>query len=313
MNFIDKQKKMERSIAMKQVWIASALLLLTACNGKNQTETNVVEGNDSTAVEITDSVKDAEQVDAVTSATSVEKSPTYNGVIDIAPQQRATVSLTMGGKIASLNIRPGIAVTKGQVIANMENPEYIELQQNFLEADAQTEFLALEHERQKTLNTQNAASQKKLEESKAMWLSMKSKRDAAAARLSALGIAPQLIKEQGIRAFLPIKAPISGYVTDMKVNIGSYLQMGDAICNIINKSQPMIILTVYEKDIKQMEVGTQLAFRANGMGKTSFHATVINVEQRVDAQDYSIKVYASVSTPNTNFRPGMYVRARKSK
>ena len=77
---------MERSIAMKQVWIASALLLLTACNGKNQTETNVVEGNDSTAVEITDSVKDAEQVDAVTSATSVEKSPTYNGVIDIAPQ-----------------------------------------------------------------------------------------------------------------------------------------------------------------------------------------------------------------------------------
>ena len=50
MNFIDKQKTMERSIAMKQVWIASALLLLTACNGKNQTETNVVEGNDSTAV-----------------------------------------------------------------------------------------------------------------------------------------------------------------------------------------------------------------------------------------------------------------------
>ena len=72
----------------------------------------------------------------------------------------------------------------------------------------------------------------------------------------------------------------------------------------------MLQLTVYEKDIKLMKVGKTILFRVNGMGKTSFPATISSVDQAVDKTDYSIKVYARVKDSNPTFRPGMYVRAK---
>ena len=80
----------------------------------------------------------------------------------------------------------------------------------------------------------------------------------------------------------------------------------------IDKAHPLLQLTVYEKDLHHIQVGNTLAFRANGMGKKNFHATVVSIDQAVDDKDYSIKVYAKVTTDDQAFRPGMYVRARVS-
>ena len=59
-----------------------------------------------------------------------------------------------------------------------------------------------------------------------------------------------------------------------------------------------------------MAVGKNLEFRVNGMGKTTFSATIISIDQSVDKSDYSVKVYAKVRSTNADFRPGMYVRAK---
>ena len=72
----------------------------------------------------------------------------------------------------------------------------------------------------------------------------------------------------------------------------------------------MLELTVYEKDIALMKVGDKLQFRVNGLGKSTFAATIVSIDQAVDKKDYSIKVYAKVSETNPQFRPGMYVRAK---
>lgn len=107
-----------------------------------------------------------------------------------------------------------------------------------------------------------------------------------------------------------MKAPLSGYVTNLRVNLGTYLNAGEPICDLINKSQLLLQLTVYEKDLSLMQVGGEVEFRVNGMGKETFKATVVAIDQSVDATDYSIKVYAHVLSNCPDFRPGMYVRAR---
>ena len=53
-----------------------------------------------------------------------------------------------------------------------------------------------------------------------------------------------------------------------------------------------------------------MQFRVNGMGKQTFVATIVSIDQTVDAKDYSVKVYARVKDVRPDFRPGMYVRAR---
>ena len=290
----------------KTTLLFATALVMMSCGGK--TEPSMAEMEEKADSVAADTVKT--EVDAVTSATNVANSPTFNGLISVAPNRIATVSLTIGGRIHSLNVMSGKAVARGQVIATLDNPEFIELQQTYLESKAQLEYLEKEYLRQKTLGQGEATSQKRVEESRADYLSMKSRTEAAATRLKALGISPSSVCTNGIRPYLPVVAPIGGFVGNLSVNLGKYVEAGMPICDVVNKSNPMLELTVYEKDIALMKVGDKLQFRVNGLGKSTFAATIVSIDQAVDKKDYSIKVYAKVSETNPQFRPGMYVRAK---
>lgn len=291
----------------KTMTLFAAALLIVSCGGKNAATVEETEvKTDSVAV---DSVNT--DIDAVTSATNVANSPSFNGLLTISPDRLATVSLTMGGRIHSLSVMSGKAVAKGQVIATLDNPEFIELQQTYLDSHAQLEFLEKEYARQKALGSGEATSQKRVEQSRAEYLSMKSRMEASATRLKALGIAPSSVVANGIRPYLPIVAPIGGYVSNLSANIGKYIEVGEPICDIINKSNPLIELTVYEKDITLMKAGGKILFRVNGMGKSTYSGTIVSIDQAVDMKDYSIKVYARVDDVNPMFRPGMFVVAKR--
>lgn len=290
----------------------AAAVLFVACSGNNSSDAGSLSDDNA---EKSDSIEakanaDSVSVDGVSSATNVANSPTFNGVLMVSPQQNATVSLTMGGKVHSLKVMPGQAVTRGQVVASIDNPEYIELQQTYLDASAQTEYLEKEYKRQSALGDNDAASQKKVQQSKAEYLSMHSHLSAAASRLSTLGVNPAHIKSNGIQPYLLVKSPINGFVTNLNVNLGKYLEAGEPICDVINKAQPLIQLTVYERELNMMRIGRPVEFRVNGMGKQTFSAQIISIDQSVDAKDYSIKVYAKVTSSNSDFRPGMYIRAK---
>lgn len=291
---------------MKKITFPLILLVLTAC-GENK---EVQPEEEATAVAVVENVTDSIQVDAITSATSKPNQVSFNGTMVIPPQRMATVSLTMGGVIKSTSLLPGEPVRQGSVLATLENPDFITLQQTYLDSHAQAEFLEAEYLRQQALSAEQAASQKKLQQSKADYLSMKSRVEAAAAQLKLLEVEPEVLLKEGIQPFLQIKAPISGYVADVKMNVGKYMNVGDALCEIVDKSRTLLRLTTYEKDLADMKVGNPVQFRVNGMGKIVFKATLISIGQKVDEDTRSVEVYAKVDTVDSQFRPGMYVTAR---
>ena len=291
---------------MKKITFPLILLVLTAC-GENK---EVQPAEEATTVAVAENVTDSIQVDAITSATSKPNQVSFNGTMVIPPQRMATVSLTMGGVIKSTSLLPGEPVRQGSVLATLENPDFITLQQTYLDSHAQAEFLEAEYLRQQALSVEQAASQKKLQQSKADYLSMKSRVEAAAAQLKLLEVEPEVLLKEGIQPFLQIKAPISGYVADVKMNVGKYMNVGDALCEIVDKSRTLLRLTTYEKDLADMKVGNPVQFRVNGMGKTVFKATLISIGQKVDEDTRSVEVYAKVDTVDSQFRPGMYVTAR---
>ncbi len=291
---------------MKKITFPLILLVLTAC-GENK---EVQPAEEATTVAVAENVTDSIQVDAITSATSKPNQVSFNGTMVIPPQRMATVSLTMGGVIKNTSLLPGEPVRQGSVLATLENPDFITLQQTYLDSHAQTEFLEAEYLRQQALSAEQAASQKKLQQSKADYLSMKSRVEAAAAQLKLLEVEPEVLLKEGIQPFLQIKAPISGYVADVKMNVGKYMNVGDALCEIVDKSRTLLRLTTYEKDLADMKVGNPVQFRVNGMGKTVFKATLISIGQKVDKDTRSVEVYARVDTVDNQFRPGMYVTAR---
>mgnify|MGYP001052551283 FL=1 len=295
---------------MKKIYIASTLgLFLLSCNNP-QPASQQEEAAPAPITETVAQADSAQQTDAVSSATNVAKSASYNGVITVPPQRQATVTLTIGGSIHSTNLLPGSYVRQGEVIATLENPEFIQLQQTYLESAAQAEYLEKEYNRQKMLSEQEAASQKRFQQSKADYLSMKSRMDAAAAQLKLLQVDVRQLHDQGIEPYLQVKSPLDGYVTNMKVNLGTYLNAGEPICDIINKGETLLELTAYEKDLDYLQVGSSVEFQVNGMGSQTFEATVITIGQEVDDVNRSLQVYARVKDQNSRFRPGMYVSAK---
>ncbi len=290
-------------------------MMLTACAGKGEQDAETETADSAAAVTAADSAAiDTMSIDGVTSATYKANAPTFNGLITAAPDRSsATVSMTMGGRIHALKVMQGHSVAKGQTVALLDNPDFVTLQQEYIETGIQLEYLAKEYARQKSLGSQEAASQKRVQQSKAEFLTVKNRQEAYATQLKALGINPATVQMGNIRAYLPVRSPIAGYVTDINVNIGKYVDVGQPVCSVVNKSQLLVQLTVFERDINIISVGDRIDFRVNGMGKQIFSAKVVSIDQAVSKEDYSIKVYARILTPESSFRPGMYVRAKVRK
>ena len=89
-----------------------------------------------------------------------------NGIIDVPPQNLVSISMPLGGYLKNTKLLPGMHVNKGEVIALMEDAAYIDLQQDFLMAQARLQMLKQEYERQAQLNLSKASSDKVYQQAK---------------------------------------------------------------------------------------------------------------------------------------------------
>lgn len=303
---------------MKKIAILLFPFLWAACTQPSRdssSDTEVVSETSAVIIE-KDTVPVEEnkmETDAVTAATAMPNHSSFNGTLIVPPQKHATVTLTMGGTVHTVSLLPGEYVKKGTVLVTLENPDFITLQQTYLDAHAQTEYLKTEYHRQERLSAEQVASQKRFQQSKADYLSMKSRLDAAAAQLTLLGISTDELLRQGITPYLEIKSPLNGYVAGTTPNLGKYIPAGEPVCEIIDKGETLLCLTAYEKDLEDLLPGNRVQFRVNGMGDEVFEATLFSIGQKLDDVNRSLEMYARVKDSNPRFRPGMYVTARVEK
>ena len=94
------------------------------------------------------------------------------------------------------------------------------------------------------------------------------------------------------------------------MNVGRHFDVGEPLCEIVDKRNMMLRLTAYEKDLAHLKSGERVAFRVNGMGQETFHGTVAMIGQQVNNENRSIDVYVRISGQHPQFLPGMYATAR---
>ncbi len=231
-----------------------------------------------------------------------------NGLINVPPQNFVSISATMGGYIKSTSLLQGSPVKKGQVLAIIENPEFIELQQNYLESKSQYEFAETEYNRQKELFAQSVASAKTFQQALSNYKGLKAKVNALEQKLALIGIEASALKEDKIMRALPLISPISGYVKAVNVNIGKYVEPTDVIFEIINNEKLTLELTMFEKDIDKIKEGQQITFESTGNAGKNYTATVYRVGKAIN-EDKTVKVYATVNDNDKALMSGMYVTA----
>ena len=150
------------------------------------------------------------------------------GIIDVPPENRSVVNATMGGYIKTLPLLIGDFVKKGQALMIIENPEFVTLQQEYMEVHESLGFLKSEYERQKTLYEENISSQKSYLKTESEYKTALARYSGLRKQLAMLNISPAKVVEGNITSSTTIFAPISGSVTKVNVSKGQLCCPGDA-------------------------------------------------------------------------------------
>jgi cobalt-zinc-cadmium efflux system membrane fusion protein len=230
-----------------------------------------------------------------------------NGTVSVAPQNLATVCMPMGGFIKSTTLMPGNAVSKGQTLAVIENSEFIDMQQNYLETKNKLEYAEAEYIRHKELYKDDVYSQKNLQQVTTEYKNLKSMVSAYKQKLNLIGIDPLKLNEDNISRSVAVVSPISGFVKAVNVSIGKSVSASDVLFEIVNSDNLFLELTLFEKDADKVSKGQKIRFFINN--ETEQHEAVIYQTGKSISSDNTYKVYANVSTPCNNILPGMYVNA----
>lgn len=235
---------------------------------------------------------------------------TCTGEIEVPPQGMASVTAPLGGYIVETAMVPGTFVKKGTLLAKLSNPEYIVLQQSYLETHGQLKFAEQDFQRQKTLQEQNATAAKKLQESESSYSVLKARLAGLKEQLKMIGINLATLEDGSIQSVVVLRAPITGYVTDVNHHPGEFVEPREAIFEIVNLDHLHLHLNVFEQDISGVQKGQHVRFRPTGSNGEAFEGKVLLVSPQRDEQSRSFDVHAHIETGEDKLKPGMYVEAQ---
>ena len=230
-----------------------------------------------------------------------------NGLLDVPPQQTVSISMPYGGILRNTALLEGYWVKKGQVIAQMEHPDYIQLQQDYLEAKSQLGYLSREFDRQKELSAENVTSKKTFQKTEADHRSLEIRLEALKQKLLLMNISVAQLEKGTILRSIPVITPISGYVTKVNTNTGKFVSPNEAMFEIVDTEHLHAELTVFEKDIPRLKIGRKVRFILSNETKERT-ATIHLIGREIDS-DRTIRVHCHLDREDKEMLPGTYLKA----
>lgn len=233
-----------------------------------------------------------------------------NGVIDVPPQNKAVVSAFSGGYINNTPLLIGDKVKKGDRLVTLENPEFITMQQNYLETVEQLSYLKSEHDRQKTMFEENITSQKNFLRAESEYRTAMARANSLKKNLQMLNIDPASVVEGKIVSQASVYSPIDGYVTKVMINTGSYVSPADMIMEIINTDHIHLELKVFEKNILKLKKGQEILFRVPEASQEDFKGELYLVGTTIDPKNRVAMVHGHIEEKlDLHFSVGMFIEA----
>jgi cobalt-zinc-cadmium efflux system membrane fusion protein len=289
---------------------AMLLAMMMACNDKPAMETEAVQPahHEDGTVAFTDAQY---KTTGITLAGIEQRQMSgtlkVNGLLDVPPQNQVSISVPFGGILKNTELLQGMWVNKGQVIARMEHPDYIQMQQDYLDAASQLVFAEKEYRRQEELNRENVSAVKTYEKTTAEYNSLKYRVEGLKQKLSLLNLDAQKISNTGIVNSIPLVSPIGGYVTEVNANIGKFVQPNEVIFEIVDTRHLHVELMVFEKDVPVIKEGQKVRYTlANG--SIEREADVHLIGREISAER-TIRVHCHMKSEDKNLLPGMYLKA----
>jgi cobalt-zinc-cadmium efflux system membrane fusion protein len=232
-----------------------------------------------------------------------------SGMIDVPPENRAVVNATMGGYIKTTPLLIGDKVRKGQALVTIENPEFVGIQQQYMEVNEQLRYLKSEFERQNTMRIENITSQKSFLQAESSYKTAMARHNGLRKQLQMLNISPTRVEEGHISSIVTIYAPITGSITKVNVTRGTYVSPATAILEIIDNEHIHIELSAFEKDVMKLKKGQLINFKIPESSSEIYKAEVHLIGTTIE-ENRTVRVHGHIKNETeANFLTGMFVDA----
>ncbi len=230
-----------------------------------------------------------------------------NGALRVPNMNKANATLLFGGVIKSLYVEIGDYVKKGQIIATISNPQFIQLQEEYLSINSRIEFAEQEVARQRELNEGNAGAKKNLQSATTELSTLRTRKSSLNQQIQMMGINPSLLSNSSLKSSLAITSPINGTISNVFAKIGSYVDVSSPISEIIENTALHLDLQVYEKDIALIETGQKIDFVVTKNPNKTYSAEVYSIGSSFSGESKTIAVHSEVVGDKTSLIDGMNI------
>lgn len=301
------------------VMIAGYLISLNACTGNTHKEGD--EHNHETSTETLSDEHEGENIVILTGEQiktvgveigSVEQKQLSaamkaNGFLRVPNSYQANATSLFGGIIRTLNVEIGDYVKKGQTVATISNPQFIQLQEEYLNINNRIEFAEQELTRQRELNEGDVGAKKNLQSATTELNTLKTRKASLQQQILMMGINPTLLSNSSLQSSLVVTSPISGTVSNIFAKIGSYVDVSSPIAELVENSALHLDLQVFEKDIPLISVGQKIDFVVTNSPNKTYTAEVYNIGSSFNSNSKTIAIHSEVIGDRTGLIDGMNI------
>lgn len=298
---------------MKLLFLISLLFILFSC-GENKSHDHAGErGEEENTTEVQLSETQLRASGVVTGSArrmQLSEELRVSGVLDVPPQNLVSISAPLGGFVRSTELLQGMPIRKGQVLAELEHQDYIQLQQDYLDTRERYGIAEKELERQQALRSEQINAEKVFQQAGSEARQLKIRLSALSERLQLAGIDPETLARSGnISRKIQLRSPVNGFVKAVNTNIGKYAGPQDVLFELVDKEHLHVELAVFEKDAALVREGQQIRFTLPGKDTGERTAQVYLVGKALNA-DRTIPVHGHIDNDtDPALIPGLFVSA----
>ncbi len=233
---------------------------------------------------------------------------TVNGTLDVPPENAVSITAPLGGYVQSTQLLQGTRVRQGEVLAIIRNPEFVTLQQSYLETRSRLKFANAELARQRELYQQEVAPLKNYQraQAEAAALQVQTNGQAAQLRIAGLPVGGAIVSTAALRT------PRAGYVRAVNVTVGQSVTPTEALFEIVDPKHLHVELTVFERDVARVQKGQLIRFTlaSDSTGTRRERTARVYLVGKAISADRTVRVHGHLDQENDPaLLPGLYVRA----
>jgi membrane fusion protein, heavy metal efflux system len=236
---------------------------------------------------------------------------TANGSLVLRAQSQGSVTSLMGGVVKTINVKEGQAVSRGQVVATVENTDVVSLQKEYFSASREARLARTELERQQSLAQNGAGVEKNRQQAQKNCQVAEANLLGIGKQLQQMGISLTAVAKGHFTTVFPLRAPISGTVAELTASLGSYVDMQTPLMRIRNNANVECDLNIFERDINKVKPGDKVLLSLTNQPGTVVSGHVYGMNNYFNRDTKSVAVHVKLdNTGNARLFDGMYVSGK---